>query len=77
MPAKSTPPSLFRASELALAASDNLIIARAFSPRSDHRAAFYKSEARSALELALSILTGANDGDPEPSGPAPVMRVAA
>lgn len=77
MPATPTPPSLFRASDLALAASDNLIVARACRTTAPTRSALYLGEARSAMEQALALLTGANDGDPEPSGPASAMRVAA
>lgn len=76
-PASDHRADLFRASGLAIAASDNLIVARAFAGRSDHRAAQYEGEARCALEVALALLTGVNDGDPEPSGLASAMQVAA
>ena len=50
--------NLLRASALAMAASENLICARAFAGRSNHRVAQYEANARSSLEIALSILAG-------------------
>lgn len=75
-------PALLRASDMAMAASDNLIIARAFAGRSDHRRALYEGEARASLEYALALLSGANDGDDRPRPPAassaaPAERIAA
>ena len=70
-------PTLLRASEMAMAASNNLIIARAFAGRSDHRRALYEGEARASLENALALLSPANDGDDRPTPPAAAMQVAA
>ena len=75
-------PALLRASDMAMAASDNLIIARAFAGRSDHRRALYEDEARASLETALALLSPANDGDDHPTPPAarmaaPAERIAA
>lgn len=62
---------------MAMAASDNLIIARAFAGRSDHRRVLYEDEARASLETALALLSPANDGDDRPTPPAATMQVAA
>ena len=70
-------PALLRASDMAMAASDNLIIARAFAGRSDHRRLLYEGEARASLENALALLSPANDGDDRPTPPAATMQVAA
>lgn len=68
---------LWLASELAGRASDKFLVSRAHLKRFPIIAAQFEREATDLLETALDLIIGANDGDPEPSGPAAAMQVAA
>lgn len=68
---------LWLASELAGRASDKFMVSRAHMKRSPMIAARFSREGAELLETAMDLIIGANDGDPEPSGPASAMQVAA